>query len=756
MFSPTTTPASQFNIKQILSEDTISARIDSLTKFFTQAVLREQHAAFPVILANIFGYDHTQGWGLTKLTPTSDPVTHRVVSSFIEPGGILFNLTGKLEQANMYYEFPLICLPPPSQSSILSPVKFTLDFYNNKLPQLPPGTLPSQLKLRAYDFFFFHFAYFLIYSQHLTHINPSPGASCVWASISTCLYTSMLEAYLNHFLPLQAVKNRSSPVHSMFSSPNRHKHSPSAKIRQNTSLLNLEMLTESPYKSNSTAVELQVVREAGGLGMRFLETLVEFWLRQVESSSPLENFFGRGSQQHTHFMTEAHARFSRILCKHLHFWTALSPDPHSSPSSLSYVVLRQPLFQFLRYCIANWPQEPSFRMLVELWLTHIQPWRYENIQKQAKSGHATNECLSGKWFDFVSTNLPFYSTLFLEFLPRAFRLNLTHNRDVTVLSRVMRVFSQPGLPQMIKQAEGMLADSRLTSHRSRISPEKYDLQIHIVDLIWNMNTFTPMMTLSTIQAVEEIRKSIDNMVCGLPDEFNDTIKGEGILSRLRQWMSKFVEVEEDDDDIIVNGDKPDKTKLKQTLQQCVHYFDCLFETSNQSLLKNELDSTLNDSRTSPIQNSEVLNRKSLNENLMNNTQNILKLNYMGDPVLRAIQPHESKFLCRNLHKLSLYLNRKFEPQLAYVSVNEDLLISQFASLFLNERPPPSPFERPGECGMPRLRINLRPFSSYKTLALIFLFYCMPYLCGITSFQSILLSLIILASFVSLPLILFNK
>ena len=141
MFSPTTTPSSQHNIKQILSEDTISARIDCLTKFFSQAVLREQHAAFPLILANIFGYDHTQGWGLTRLTPTSDPVTYRVVSSFIDPAGLLFALTSRLEQANMFYEFPLICLPSPSQANILSPVKFTPDFYSDKLPHIPPGKI---------------------------------------------------------------------------------------------------------------------------------------------------------------------------------------------------------------------------------------------------------------------------------------------------------------------------------------------------------------------------------------------------------------------------------------------------------------------------------------------------------------------------------------------------------------------------------------------------------------------------------------
>ena len=122
---------------------------------------------------------------------------------------------------------------------------------------------------------------------------------------------------------------------------------------------------------------------------------------------------GRGVQQHTHFMTDPHARFCRILCKHLHFWTARTPYGHSDTSSLSYAILRQPLFQLLRYCLAHWPQEPSFRMLLELWLTHIQPWRYEDASRQAKSGHATSQQLDAKWFEFVSRNLPFYSTLFL-------------------------------------------------------------------------------------------------------------------------------------------------------------------------------------------------------------------------------------------------------------------------------------------------------------------------------------------------------
>ena len=296
MFSNTANPSSNHNIRQILSQDTISDRIDSLTKFFSQAALRDQHSAFPAILANIFGYDQTKGWGLTRLTPTSDPVTYRVVSGFIEPAGILFNLTGKLEQANLYYEFPLTCLPPPSQASIISPVKFTPDFYSDKLPPRPPATLPSQLQLRAFDFFFFHFAYFLIYSQHIKHINPTPSSPCVWESISTCLYTSTLGSYLFHFLPLQQPKNSPSPLHNKFYSPPRQtsfrtsQSVEAVRRRNSSSLLNLDMITDSPYKSSP--IETHTVREAG-IGNKFLETLVEFWLRQVESSSPMENFFGK-------------------------------------------------------------------------------------------------------------------------------------------------------------------------------------------------------------------------------------------------------------------------------------------------------------------------------------------------------------------------------------------------------------------------------------------------------------------------------
>ena len=221
-------------------------------------------------------------------------------------------------------------------------------------------------------------------------------------------------------------------------------------------------------------------------------------------------------------------------------------------------------------------------------------------------------------------------------------------------------------------------------------------------------------------------------------------EGRGIISRLKEWFSKFAETEEDELDGIVEGDTPKKEKLQNSLLQCLHYLDCLFQTTDtdqQRILKTEMNETLENSLTSPDRTnsfSRPSNRTGVEGNIMNNPDNVYKLEYMGDPVLRPIQPHENKFLCKHLHRLSLFLNRKFAPQLIYVSENPDLIVSRAASIVLNERPPPSPLEhiQQSECKLPRLRINLRPLASYHILSLIFFGYTLPTMIGITSIQLI--------------------
>lgn len=40
------------------------------------------------------------------------------------------------------------------------------------------------------------------------------------------------------------------------------------------------------------------------------------------------------------------------------------------------------IYQYLSYCMVNWPQDFSFRLILENWLCYIQPWRYDDLSKQ--------------------------------------------------------------------------------------------------------------------------------------------------------------------------------------------------------------------------------------------------------------------------------------------------------------------------------------------------------------------------------------
>lgn len=80
-------------------------------------------------------------------------------------------------------------------------------------------------------------------------------------------------------------------------------------------------------------------------------------------------------------------RIVRVLIKQLHAFSdsAKCDDTHLSElKKLAFPMIQGKFYVFIRNLIHRWPLDGSFRLVLELWLTYIQPWRYpaNNLIKQ--------------------------------------------------------------------------------------------------------------------------------------------------------------------------------------------------------------------------------------------------------------------------------------------------------------------------------------------------------------------------------------
>ncbi|XP_045108439.1 sphingomyelin phosphodiesterase 4-like isoform X2 [Portunus trituberculatus] len=178
-----------------------------------------------------------------------------------------------------------------------------------------------------------------------------------------------------------------------------------------------------------------------------------------------------------------HVRVVRMLIKHLHFFAnsgkAAQPSPLDSLRKNLWNLYRKSLYQFFVHTFKHWPLDSSFRLLLETWLSYIQPWRYCDYPPCARSPTSTqsttnttdgeSRTVEGRWQGFVAENLLFYSLLFHHLLLRLFRLDLSAPRNAQILFRVTKVFSQPNLCRYIQEIESALEDPHLI-HRSLLSP----------------------------------------------------------------------------------------------------------------------------------------------------------------------------------------------------------------------------------------------------------------------------------------------
>ncbi|CAH8489385.1 unnamed protein product [Schistosoma turkestanicum] len=124
--------------------------------------------------------------------------------------------------------------------------------------------------------------------------------------------------------------------------------------------------------------------------------------------------------------------------------------------------------QFIIHCFQHWPSDLSFEVVLETWLSSIQPWRYATGFSQPHADarfspaatcdgplnvHINDDENYSDWMTFIARHYSLYVGLFLLFLKRVNKIDLSVCRNAHMVYRVAKVFSQDGFKTLLLNTE---------------------------------------------------------------------------------------------------------------------------------------------------------------------------------------------------------------------------------------------------------------------------------------------------------------
>jgi len=232
----------------------------------------------------------------------------------------------------------------------------------------------STLSLNTFDFYIFHFVLYALKPLHT--INPI--AMQIHNERSKTIYQLLAAEYLDNFLP-QLPDVTIEPA-NFCGSVKAPQQIPAQSLQPQRQLRYLKL--PSSYRngngsqggaSNSGTTSPQSADGSGAGGRAYawrsesvLYFFVDIWLRydiELEHHLPSSDF----------------VRGVRTLIKQIHFFANAARLDHSSMCALrkvSLTMVKARIYAFLCSLIDRWPLDSSLGVVLELWLSYIQPWRY--------------------------------------------------------------------------------------------------------------------------------------------------------------------------------------------------------------------------------------------------------------------------------------------------------------------------------------------------------------------------------------------
>uniref|UniRef100_A0A2K5PBM3 Sphingomyelin phosphodiesterase 4 n=2 Tax=Cebus imitator TaxID=2715852 RepID=A0A2K5PBM3_CEBIM len=738
-------------------------RCQDLVKVIEDFPAKELHTIFPWLVENIFGSldGVLLGWNLRCLQGRVSPVEYSIAMEFLDPGGPMMKLVYKLQAEDYKFDFPVSYLPGPVKASIQECVLPDSPLYHNKVQFTPAGGLGLNLALNPFEYYIFFFA--------LSLITQKPLPVSLHVRTSDCAYFILVDRYLSWFLPTEGSVPpplSSSPGGASPSPPPRTPAMPFASYGlHHTSLLKRHI-------SHQTSVNADPASHEIWRSETLLQVFVEMWLHHYSLEMYQKMQSPHAKESFT--PTEEHVLVVRLLLKHLHaFANSLKPE-QASPSAHSHATspleefkraavprfVQQKLYLFLQHCFGHWPLDASFRAVLEMWLSYLQPWRYAP-DKQPPGSDSQPRCVSEKWAPFVQENLLMYTKLFVGFLNRALRTDLVSPKHALMVFRVAKVFAQPNLAEMIQKGEQLFLEPELViphrQHRlftaptftgSFLSPwppavtdASFKVKSHVYSLEGQDCKYTPMFgpeARTLVLRLAQLITQAKHTAKSISDQCAESPAGYSFLS----WLG-FGPTDTNGSYPANDLDEMGQDSVRKTdeyLEKALEYLRQIFRLSDAQLRQFTLalgtTQDENGKKQLPdcIVGEDGLILTPLGRYQIINGLRRFEIEYQGDPELQPIRSYEIASLVRALFRLSSAINHRFAGQMVALCSRDDFLGS-FCRYHLTEpgvasRHLLSPVGQTQVAGHARgPRLSLRFLGSYRTLlSLLLAFFVASLFC----------------------------
>ncbi|XP_045782849.1 sphingomyelin phosphodiesterase 4 [Maniola jurtina] len=638
-------------------------RIQELTRIIDQAGShKDLQALFPQLINNIFAPSLQNGWGIRQETYERNEFD--MLLNFLEPHGPMFRLCYKLlTDPQLKYNLPLNVLP----------LQLQMTLERGRCPQFYADllTMDSQalnivaLALNPFDYYIFNFALYLVnnnQNKNWDHRNS--------------VYFDLACDYLMHFLPC----NPNVPV-----SPNISYYTgkvpmvaplQTANRPRSPSLLVISDLSgiSNQHPSSQTQSRNEIWRSE-----TVLQIFIDIWMSVEPFNSQNIQIYQRTYS--TVSSSPERVRIVRALVKHIH---AFSAKYNSDPSALSALrkyarqIMCSRAYHYVKHLVTTWPLDASFRLVMELWLSLIQPWRYTDntinqsryprIQRNQEEGNAAT--LDESFTQFIAENFPAYTCIFQLVIPRFTRLDLSAYKNAVMLFRLGKVFSQPHLVPMLLNLERAITDNVSGSPDNSHNNSNFDLsytyngvalnkwvtiakqaisELNMTatfdyDPVWSENKREYMLEFvkRICAAKHTAEKNLENYTAKLNQQ------NQGFWNSVKLW---FMMGDSTEESMLLEEYK----KVPNYLSSCVNYFIAIFGLNENMLLPFETELVEDTSEHSSFANSNNLTL-SIAHKLRNKPNEI---QYMGDPELKPIMSYENTILVRILYQISTRLNELY-------------------------------------------------------------------------------------------------